>query len=307
MLKGLKRRFYLKYIECFVVGFMKWFKYLSSGQFCGWCKINSYGCVERTNKHWQFNWKIIRDLIKMGFLYAWKPLEEQIEIIKTEFGDILLLDETIKGILSLRESEIYEGVYLASKRGHVEGLSVEVTADELKAMPQVNIASNVLKKPVFYLPPITDLIIATHFLGTLHVLIWIYYVNIQRELNYQEIKKIHSKILERIMSSLDQFCVVKDYEVPDEGYYRKLKQMKWDTQGKRLFKKLEDMRGKVMVDRDWGSASSTFQTGEMFMLGFLAACNAVNHQRNSMLPEDVIIAYKTYFKLLNTDISKLEL
>jgi hypothetical protein len=284
MLKGLKRRFYLKYIECFVVGFMKWFKYLSSGQFCGWCKINSYGCVERTNKHWQFNWKIIRDLIKMGFLYAWKPLEEQIEIIKTEFGDIPGLDETIKGILSLQESKIYEGVYLASKKGHVEGLSVEVTADELKAMPQVNIASNVLKKPVFYLPPITDLIIATHFLGTLHVL-----------------------ILERIMSSLDQFGVVKDYEVPDEGYYRKLKQMKWDTQGKRLFKKLEDMRGKVMVDRDWGSASSTFQTGEMFMLGFLAACNALNHKRNSMLPEDVIISYNTYFKLLNTDISKLEL
>jgi len=306
MLKGLKRRFYLKYIECFVVGFMKWFKYLSSGQFCGWCKINSYGCVERTNKHWQFNWKIIRDLIKMGFLYAWKPLEEQIEIIKTEFGDIPGLDETIKGILSLQESKIYEKVYEATLKIKRVKIEEQESVDELLKVPQVELASKILKKPIFYLPPFTDVIIATHFIGIISMLDFIRYAYKDKILSKEELMKNY-RLLEGIMSSLDQFDVVKDYGVPDEGYYRKLKQMKWDTQGKRLFQKLEDMRGKVMVDRDWGSASSTFQTGEMFMLGFLAACNALNHQRNSMLPEDVIIAYKTYFKLLNTDISKLEL
>jgi hypothetical protein len=56
----------------------------------------------------------------------------------------------------------------------------------------------------------------------------------------------------------------------------------------------------------WGP-SSTFYTGKNFALTFLAACNAAHHNRNRILKNDVIMAYKTYLKLLNTDISKLKM
>lgn len=49
-----------------------------------------------------------------------------------------------------------------------------------------------------------------------------------------------------------------------------------------------------------------FRSGENFALTFLASCNVVNQDRDKILAENVVVAYKTYLKLLNTDISKLE-
>jgi hypothetical protein len=240
----------------------------------------------------------------MRFLNIWKSLEEQIKITKTEFDNIPGLDETIKGILNLKESEIYEKVYEATK---IEPKNVEEqeSVDELLKIPQVKLASKILKKPIYYIPPLTDVIIASHFIGTISMLDFIRYAYKQKKLSKQDINKNHT-LLEQIIPSLNHFNTTNSYEVPDEGYYRKLKQIKWNKQGKKLFGKLHDIKFTVQSDR-WKSDFTTFGTGEMFMLGFLAACNAVNHQRNTMLPEDVIRAYKTYFKLLNTDINKLEL
>lgn len=241
----------------------------------------------------------------MRFLDMWKPLDKQITIIKTEHSDVEGLNEIIKQLSSLKDSEIY-GVLYQVVRTKKNKLLVNETVDDLLKFSQYEYATKILKKPLLYFPPITDLIEAGHFLGIFSMIGFIIYTY-KREYILPEDLERNFILLERLMSSLDDFDVVTVYDVPDEDFYRKLRQMKWDKEGKKLFGKLEDVRGKIMVDRGWGSASSTFQTGEMFMLGFLAACNAVNHKRSVMLPEDVIVAYKTYFKLLNTDISKLEL
>ncbi|MBI5680358.1 MAG: hypothetical protein HZC47_05660 [Methanobacterium sp.] len=241
----------------------------------------------------------------MGISKIYKTSQKLIKETQTEFNDTDELNETIKGLLNLKDSEIYEKVYEATKLESKE-VEQQETLDNLLKVPQYQHATKILKKPLLYFPPITDLIEAGHFLGIINMIDLIAYAYKQNTLTSEDLKKNYA-LLERLMSSLNNFDTVKDYDVPDEEFYQELRQMKWDKKGKRLFGKLEDVRGKIMVDRGWGSASSTFQTGEMFMLGFLAACNAVNHERNVMLTEDVIMAYKTYFKLLNTDISKLEL
>lgn len=76
--------------------------------------------------------------------------------------------------------------------------------------------------------------------------------------------------------------------------------------GKKLYNELDSIRGNILFDR-WGSGVDVFECGENFALTFLAACNAVHHDRDRILKEDTIKAYKTYLKLLNTDIYKLEL
>ena len=81
--------------------------------------------------------------------------------------------------------------------------------------------------------------------------------------------------------------------------------MKWDKTGKKLYSELDGIRGGVQVDR-WATETHTFGSGENFALTFLAACNAVHQDRDRILKEDMIKAYKTYLKLLNTDISKLD-
>lgn len=241
----------------------------------------------------------------MGFWNARTPLEERINKIKAEFRDVKELDETIDRILSLQESEIYEELY-GIVRTKTNKLLVNETLDDLFEFPQYKYATKILKKPPLYLPPFTDLIEAGHFIMTFSMIGFIIYTYKRKYKTPKDLKR-NFQILERLMSSLNHFNTTKDYKVPDETYYKKLKQIKWNNQGKKLFKKLDDVKSKIMIDRGWGTASSTFETGEMFMLTFLAACNAVNHQRNTMLPEDVIMAYKTYLKLLNTDISRLEL
>ncbi|MEN6292421.1 MAG: hypothetical protein ABFD07_10475, partial [Methanobacterium sp.] len=106
-------------------------------------------------------------------------------------------------------------------------------------------------------------------------------------------------------SLLCDFDKPGEFQPPDEEFYQRLKKIKWDKTGKKLFSKLDRIRGGVQVDR-WGTETHTFGSGENFALTFLAACNTVHQDRDRMLKEDVVMAYKTYLKLLNTDISKLE-
>ncbi|MGB9979520.1 hypothetical protein [Methanobacterium sp.] len=106
------------------------------------------------------------------------------------------------------------------------------------------------------------------------------------------------------MSLLDDFDKPINFQPPDEEFYKKLKKIKWDKTAKKLFVKIRKIRRHIAVVR-WGTKSSTFGSGEYFALIFFAACNAVNPGRDKILPEDIVISYKTYLKLLNTDISKL--
>jgi len=50
--------------------------------------------------------------------------------------------------------------------------------------------------------------------------------------------------------------------------------------------------------------SIRFWSYRRFFNLFLAACSAVNDNRDAINQEDVIRAYKTYFKLIKTDITK---
>jgi hypothetical protein len=107
------------------------------------------------------------------------------------------------------------------------------------------------------------------------------------------------------MSLLDDFDEPVNFQPPDKNFYQKLKKIKWNNGGKKLFWKLYDIRGAINLRR-WGTETDVFESGENFALTFLAACNAVHQDRDKMLEDDVVRAYKTYLKLLNTDISKLE-
>jgi hypothetical protein len=105
------------------------------------------------------------------------------------------------------------------------------------------------------------------------------------------------------MCLLDDFDKPIKIQPPDEEFYKKLRKIKWDKQGKKLFNNINRLRGDI---GDVRGMSTDFGTTEYFALGFLAACNAVNQNRSKMLPEDVVVAYRTYLKLLNTDITKLD-
>ncbi len=225
------------------------------------------------------------------------------EKILKNFSDVEDLKEVLDDVQTLMDSKIYERLYEASLKDPEEMKSYIDTVDDLLKLRQVKLATGVLKDPPLYLPFLTDTIISTHFNATFAFISGIHYAYTQKKSGHESTIQEHT-ILERLISLLDDFDKPGEFQPPDKEFYQKLKKIKWNKQGKKLHKKIYDILYHLN-DVRWGEAS-TFSNGENFALTFLAACNAVHHNRDKMLKKDVIMAYKTYLKLLNTDISKLE-
>lgn len=225
--------------------------------------------------------------------------------ILNDFHDVEGINEVLDDVLSLMDSEIYDKVYEASKKDPKEMTSYIDTVDDLLKLRQVKLASEILKDPPLYVASLTGVIIITHFKALFVFIGGIHYAYAQKKLSRTSTVKEHT-ILERLMSLLADFDKPINFQPPDEEFYNKLKDVKWDKTAKKLFGKIHRIRGDIRVVR-WGSTSSTFGTTENFALTFLAACNVINQNRNKMLKEDVIVANRTYLKLLNTDITKLKL
>ena len=230
--------------------------------------------------------------------------KKKAEKILEDFSDVEGLEDVLDGVQSLMDSEVYDKVYKASKMDPKEMASYIDTVDDLLKLRQVKLATGVLKDPPLYLPFLTDVIISTHFNATFSLISGVDYAYAQKKLGHESTVKEHA-ILERLMSLLDDFDKPGEFQKPDKEFYQKLKKIEWDKQGKKLFNKINGIRRDITIVK-WVSDASTFRTGEGFALTFLAACNTVNKDRNKILPEDMVVASKTYLKLLNTDIYKLE-
>lgn len=221
--------------------------------------------------------------------------------ILNEFKDVDGLEEIIEGIKDLSNSEVHGMLYKASKNKSSWNFELD---DEVDEVLQVKYASKILKNPIIYRPPKTDVIIGRNFYSSFLLINWVYWIY-DPETNDTGYYK-QSKILERIMVLLDDFDRIGSFKEPNEEFYKKLKNTKWDKEGKTLFWKLKDIH--YYVDYDiWGIRRvRTINLTEDHTLIFLAACNTVHRNSDQILPEDIVKAFKTYFKLLNTDITKLD-
>lgn len=206
----------------------------------------------------------------------------------------------------MKDSEIYGKVYEDSKMKEEETSAYIDTVDDLLKLRQVKLASEVLKKYPLYISFLTGVITGANFEAIFGLINEVDYAYIQKKLDHKDTVREHA-LLERLMSLLDDFDKPGDFEKPDKEFYQKLKGIKWEKTGKKLYKKLSNLKFKIQLVIFRTSDPTTFESGENFALTFLAACNSVNHDRDIILKEDMIIAYKTYLKLLNTDISKLEI
>ncbi len=231
-----------------------------------------------------------------------KNKKKAAKILK-EFSEVNGLKEVLDCVQSLMDSEVYDKVYEASNLGEEIGNfsppSVEYLLEHYR---QDRYASNVLKNPSLNL--FTDNIIFSHYLATSGTIGDVNYVYKGSKLSLNDLNLQHT-VLERLMSLLDNFDKPVNFQPPDEEFYKKLKDIKWDKTAKKLYGKIHRIYRNIAVVR-WVSDSSTFGNGEHRLLTFLAACNAVNQGRDKISSEDVVVAHKTYLKLLDTDISKLE-
>jgi len=141
------------------------------------------------------------------------------------------------------------------------------------------------------------------FLSLYLLLERLYLVQIDHKLGEKDLLNIYfSGLDERLVFFLDEFDSVGDEDIPEPSkeYFQVLKYVKYqDESVKNMKRDLGHLIGtaiKYYVGRLGGWESNVLKT--------LIYCSAVSDGRKTIIQEDIEIGYKTYFKLLNTDITQ---
>ena len=245
-------------------------------------------------------------------------LEENYRNILKEFSDFEGLEDLMKSILDLRDSEIYEKTLLSYNK--VEPYDSEVDmAKMVKKLVKENyffkLANDNLSHFPLSLPPLTNLIDFAIF-STVHMFLeFLYYRETERLLNNNDLAKIDSGMLDaRVLFALDGFDTASNVLEPKPEFFKKLKKMKWtDKRTQKLFKKLTNIKNQILYEK-WDNndeiSKSEFRETQLavfegMILLTLAGSSAAVNGRTKIVWNDIKTAYKTYFKLLNSDVTKL--
>lgn len=217
------------------------------------------------------------------------------------------LDVVLFDLKKLKEDGVYEnlgGAYKATRTSLDEGL----TADEIQNLEVFGLAYMNLGHPPLNLPPVTDLIHISHIYSLYEIIEYVYYMNVDKKLNHEDIVNMTlSGLDKRIIFALDKFDEVSKVSKPDSEFFKNLKKVKWNNnEVKKFFFTLSEIRIDIAYTGFSIVKYAGLSAAEDYFLELLAACSALDEQRNKINKMDIVRAYRTYIKLLNTDVSTLK-
>lgn len=236
----------------------------------------------------------------------WKRLKEACEYLKSL--SVLGLPEILEEIKNVRKSGLYEEL-LRAVVYHKNDNTEEVrpfTQEELSKDSLVKLGmDNLPDTGLLNLKDVVDrrwLISLYSFMGA------VYFMNVNRPLNWED--ELHSQfggLDKRLVFALDKFDEVEPVPEPTAEFFQKLAKTKWkDEKSKELYKKLTLVMDCIQ-EEIFGlkfSFNTSYRTTEDIFIQLLAGCNAVNHGRVEMNQEDILTAYRTFFKLIKSDVTK---
>lgn len=163
--------------------------------------------------------------------------------------------------------------------------------------------ANLKNIPISFL---SDLIDYNTFIFFLPFLEWIYSMNLGRQLIPDDVRRLFaSDLAERIIFALEDFDTTNETFKVTPEFFQELREAKWDNkETKKIFKELDNILS-LFAFEHYGFRESSFKTKQEWVVLFLAGCSAVKENRDKIIIEDVLMAYKTLFKIIGTDISKL--
>jgi hypothetical protein len=254
-------------------------------------------------------------VIKMGWVSQRDRFKLTLTGIVEKYSGVLMeeynvegLDEVVTGLKSLRidgfQEKFYEA-YLLGRELFVEGAELDIEEkrdNDLMVLAYLNLSSK------RFLGLKRDLITFIDFSEVFEFVFPLYYLKIGRKLTHADVKRIYdARVDERVVFLLDKFDEVLNVHEPTSEFFKKLKKLKWeDKETKEFHKKLE----KLLIYAGRGVHLSNvklvdFQVREQIFILSLMGCSAVNNNQDKVNMEDVVIAYKTYFKLLKTNLPAL--
>jgi len=218
------------------------------------------------------------------------------------------LEGVILEIMNLKESELYEKLYNGSV------LSNKIFAPDARMISNeknqqnhlIALGFQILDKFPFHIPPFSSLISFANLNALYSLLILTYYARVEKKLDRNDLRNIFRSGLDHsIIHALDRFDKVDEVQKTCSEFLIKLKNVQWESSdSKNLFNKLNYIKSLTGQDR-FGLLYQLRPEGveDDFIL-LIAGCSALNEKRGKINQYDVIRAYKTYFKLIKTDITK---
>lgn len=137
----------------------------------------------------------------------------------------------------------------------------------------------------------------------------IYYMNTGRPYTWKDMLNLAFSGLDaRLVLNLDQFDQDQDIPEPTAEFFKKLGKTQI-TDRKTSYLKMKISLIQMHIESEifgmnFGDSSLDYSPTEDLFIQLLAGCNAVHHNREHIIEEDIIIAYKTFFKLIKTDVTK---
>lgn len=245
-------------------------------------------------------------------------LEENYKNTLRDFSNFEGLTKLMNEIMDLRESEIYEKTLLAYSEQHPYASGVDRRKMVIKAFKEASIfklAKDALGHFPFRIPSLTGLIDLDTFSTIPTLFEFLYYRDSGHLLNTDELEQIDSGILtKKVVFNLDEFDTALSVPEPAPKFFKKIKKMKWQNKNtEKLFKKIRTVNSQILYEI-WKNNSQFSKSEytdtqivifEEMVLLTLSGCSAAVECKTKITWKDIKRAYRTYFKLLNTDITKL--
>ncbi|MEN4017112.1 MAG: hypothetical protein PQ975_01380 [Methanobacterium sp.] len=208
----------------------------------------------------------------------------------------------------LKVSKIYEKMYNGSIQNK-EIFSSDARLIENERNQKTHLIAlgfKELGKFPFYMPPFSSLISFNNLNALYSLFVLTYYAHAEKKLGCEDLRNIYLSGLDhRLIHALDKFNEILNVPKTGKEYLIALKNLRWENSDtKKLLKKLNYVKSLIGQERFGLTYQIGIQRAEDEFMLFIAGCSAVNHDRDKISKEDVITAYKTYFKLINTDITQ---
>jgi hypothetical protein len=241
-----------------------------------------------------------------------EKIKDSTNRVVVDYSDLDGLDDVFTSIWKVTGSKNFKDFIKNIKRIFKYFLEskfsvVDVSSDLIDEFPQIKYIKDVYSPGRFYylMPEIfKGKVTLAHYDGLAN--------NIFEILAYND-KVNHSDVfyqLYKTMSLLNNFDKDISFNNPDKEYFMKLKELKFDKNAKKLLSKIYKIYDKYrktysdeVFDEDpdagYPSTMGHFIGNSWKALIFLCGCSAVSNGRDVVIFDDVICAFKTYFKLLD--------
>ena len=226
------------------------------------------------------------------------------------------LDEIVKGVQEIADSGLYKKLLFAYKSESERKVDRVFELDELKQVSVLRLARENLHFGGFLTTIFAHSLVTSKQFIMIHIMIkYVYVIFSGRTSTWDDnLDILFSGLDEKIIFALDDFDKVElnDLPEPTPEYFQKLKKLKWQNKNsKRLYDKLTEFCFEIkryVLDypdlEEQVGWMTTYRVMEDLYIQTLAGCSAVNNDRLEIMAEDVIKAYKTFLKLLKTDVRK---